>query len=313
MTSFDLLDLIGQVDERHLEPSFPQKRRVRWKRWGALAACLVLAVGAAVLWNPEPGPQLQSRPGTDVSIPGTPAQEPVDVKDLLYGLREGEYSNQVLTINQISLGDNTAEYHKLEVRSQVDLRDYLGEALEEVSGWYRLRGHEDLQYLIGPDGDGELALWEFAYFVPEEGETYSYRTVLEDIYHIFSAEDMAQITVSPGNMDNTDEGKAAQAEIGTCVITHREDIAALYEAMASAECLGPNLWDEIRWGHQSDHNLVQAVRNTRYLTIETADGRTMDHLKYTAGGHQFYEYSGVAYVPLEEETARRVERILGIS
>lgn len=313
MTSFDLLDLVGQVDERHLEPSFPQKRRVRWKRWGALAACLVFVVGAAtVLWNPEP--QLQGRPGTDVSsIPGMSAQEPVDVKDLLYGLREGEYSNQVLTINQISLGDNTAEYHKLEVRSQVDLRDYLGEALEEVSGWYRLRGHEDLQYLIGPDGDGELALWEFAYFVPEEGETYSYRTVLEDIYHIFSAEDIAQITVSPGNMDNTDEGKAAQEEIGTCVITHREDIAALYEAMASAECLGPNLWDEIRWGHQSDHNLVQAVRNTRYLTIETADGRTMDHLKYTAGGHQFYEYSGVAYVPLEEAAARRVERILGIS
>ena len=83
--------------------------------------------------------------------------------------------------------------------------------------------------------------------------------------------------------------------------------------MASAECLGPNLWDEIRWGHQSEHNLVQAVRNTRYLTIETADGRTMDHLKYTAGGHQFYEYSGVAYVPLEEAAARRVERILGIS
>ena len=234
MTSFDLLDLIGRVDERHLEPSFPQKRRVRWKRWGALAACLVLAVGAAVLWNPEPGPQLQSRPGTDASISSTPAQEPVDVKDLLYGFREGEYSNQVLIINQLSLGDNTAEYHKLEVRSQVDLEDYLGEALEEVPGWSRLRGHEDLQYLIGPDGDGELALWEFAYFVPEEGETYSYRTVLEDIYHIFSAEDMAQITVSPGNMDNTDEGKAAQAEIGTCVITHREDIAALYEAMASA-------------------------------------------------------------------------------
>ena len=177
MTSFDLLDLIGRVDERHLEPSFPQKRRVRWKRWGALAACLVLAVGAAVLWNPEPGPQLQARPGTDASTPGTSAQEPVDVKNLLYGFREGEYSNQVLTINQISLGDNTAEYHKLEVRSQVELRDYQGEALEEVPGWYYLEGHEDLQYLIGPDGDGELALWEFAYFVPEEGETYSYRTV----------------------------------------------------------------------------------------------------------------------------------------
>ena len=49
MTSFDLLDLIGRVDERHLEQSFPQKRRVRWKRWGALAACLVLTGGGAVL------------------------------------------------------------------------------------------------------------------------------------------------------------------------------------------------------------------------------------------------------------------------
>lgn len=313
MTSFDLLDLIGQVDERHLEQSFPQKRPVRWKRWGALAACLVLAVGAAVLWNPEPEPQLQSRPGTDASIPGTPAQGPVDVEDLLYGLREGEYSNQVLIINQISLGDNTAEYHKLEVRSQVDLEDYLGEALEEVPGWYYLRGHEDLQYLIGPDGDGALALWEFAYFVPEEGETYSYRAVLEDIYHIFSAEDIAQVTISPGNMSNTDEGKAAQAEIGTCVITSRKNIAALYEAMASAVCYGSNGWEGLDRGLTSDQDLVTAVRNTRYLTIETADGRTMDHLKYTAGGHQFYEYCGVTYAPLEEETAQRVEAILGIS
>ena len=35
-------------------------------------------------------------------ISSTPAQEPVDVKDLLYGFREGEYSNQVLIINQLS-------------------------------------------------------------------------------------------------------------------------------------------------------------------------------------------------------------------
>ena len=114
-------------------------------------------------------------------------------------------------------------------------------------------------------------------------------------------------------MDNTDEGKAAQAEIGTCVITHRGDIAALYEAMVSAVCYGSNGWEGLDRGLTSDQDLVTAVRNTRYLTIETADGRTMDHLKYTAGGHQFYEYSGVAYVPLEETAARRVESILGIS
>ena len=135
MTSFDLLDLIGRVDERHLEPSFPQKRPVRWKRWGALAACLVFVVGAAtVLWTPEP--QLQGRPGTDVSsIPGMSAQEPVDVKYMLYGLREGEYSNQVLTINQVYVGEDTGEYHRLEVSSQEDLRSSLGEALAEVEGW----------------------------------------------------------------------------------------------------------------------------------------------------------------------------------
>ena len=311
MTNFDLLDLLGQVDERYLEENIPQKRTGRWKKWWAVAACLVLVVGVAVIWHPNL--QVQSPPGTDNSIPGTPVQEPVDVGDLLYIPVAGEYVYQVLVASQVPLGDHTAEYHQMDIRAQVDLEDYLGEALEEVPGWYRLGGHEDLQYLIGPDGDGALALWEFAYFCPEEGETYPYRTVLEDIYGIFSADDIAQVTVSPGNMDNTDEGKAAQAEIGTCVITDREDIAALYGAMVSAECLGPHLWGEIHWGHQSNHNLVQAVRNSRYLTIETADGRTMDHLKYTAGGHQFYEYSGVAYVPLEEETAQRVEKILGIS
>ena len=317
MTNFDLLELIGQVDEGHLEQSDSPKGRVPWRRWGTLAACLLLMLGATALWSWE-GVGETAPSGSQTETAGPIREEMVDVEDLLYVPGEGEFTQEVLVVRQIPLGAYTAEYHHVEIRPQANLENSRGEELRDAPGWYRLRGHEDLQYLIGPDGDDTLALWEFAYLVPpneEEREdfSYPYRTVLEEVYCIFSAQDILQITVSPGNMDNTDEGKAAQEEIGAFSLTDRADISALYEAMASAVCLGPDLWGEIQWGHQSGHSLVQAVRNTRYLTLELADGRTMDHLKYTAGGHQFYEYSGVAYEPLEMSVAQRVEAILRIT
>ena len=58
--------------------------------------------------------------------------------------------------------------------------------------------------------------------------------------------------------------------------------------------------------------LLNAVRLGRYLTLETSAGTVIDSLKYTAAGGQFYEYGGIAYAPLDPETAAAVTSLLGI-
>lgn len=56
MNSKDLYKAIGKVDDDVLEQSETTKRKGRWLKWGAMAACLCLAIGA--LFWPK-GPQVE--------------------------------------------------------------------------------------------------------------------------------------------------------------------------------------------------------------------------------------------------------------
>ena len=55
MNSKDLYNAIGKVDDDVLEQSEVAKKKIGWLKWGALAACLCLTVGA-LLW--PKGPQV---------------------------------------------------------------------------------------------------------------------------------------------------------------------------------------------------------------------------------------------------------------
>ena len=137
MTNFDLLDLLGQVDERYLEENIPQKRTVRWKKWWAVAACLILVVGVAVIWHPNL--QVQSPSGTDNSIPSTPVQEPVDVGDLQTALvRELAARNlQVATAESCTGGYVAKRITEVPGSSQVfhcGIVSYANEVKEQLLG-----------------------------------------------------------------------------------------------------------------------------------------------------------------------------------
>lgn len=331
MREDQLLELLGEAADRHvLAADQPVRKRKPWRRRLALAACLCLAVGfSAWGWRTAP----EHIPDASAAPAQTPAA-PVPVGGLLSPA--GRYEEQELRVSMLPLLGRIAEYHQVRDAGQDKLEEAVGEALDGAEGWYRLLGHEELQYLLTRAEDGSLSLWEFACFqVWDEdmreqvregiasgnadwGETawfhwdldvspYSYHLVLEDIYGIRSADDILSITVQPANMSNTDAGKALQQEIGTCTVTGREEIAAVYQAISGMECLGGNRWEDIGL----EENLLEAVRQGRYLILHMADG-AVSSLKYTASSGQFYEYGGVAYTPLEAETAEEVSRILGI-
>lgn len=343
-----LLRLLDQLPEKMLAealepPAAPSRRH--WRRLAALAACLGLAVGlglgAGQLPEGSGVSPAQTAIGSAPVETGSVGLLPAVVITPAPPLGSDTYQEQALRFAMLPLGGRVAEYHQV---PRPDRILSLGDPYEGLEGWYRPAGTENLQYLIREEAEG-YTLWEFASFLVWEAEEaaavradissgtslwgtlgwfdpdtldfspYPYSLVLEQVYGVTSAADICSITISPADMDNTDSGKALQAEIGTRVLTDPEGMALLYETLCSMTCLGGDRWAQIDRGEGDNPDgggLLEAVRLGRYLTLELANGESITSLKYTAAGGQFYEYGGVAYTPLERKTAAQISRLLGI-
>lgn len=303
-------DAVGQIDSKYIEQAICYKKegkKPRWAKWGAAAACAcLLCMGVFLLRFQQPQRTAPSTP--------QPAQEEefVAISSLLAGPGLG-YETQVLETAEIPIGQYTGIYEKVASAGSGALAQSRGTAVVDAQNWYRVSGHADLQYLIRAEQEG-YSLWKFMYF--DSGE-YPYSDVLQLVYQIHSASGIAQIEVGPATMDNTDAGKAAQAEIGTRQINDRDDIEALYEILSTMNCYGENQWDKIDYGDveaaaDQGASSSEAVRLGRYITLVTSYGNAIDGLKYTAVSGQFYEYGGIAYHPLAEEQAARIDEIFHI-
>lgn len=259
----------------------------------------------------------------------------------------GTYIDEAVHFSMLPVENRMAEYHEVENPNGIPTAQrprYLGESYRDLEDWYLPEDNNGLQYLLHREEDGSYTLWEFAYFVVWDEETqsqvaydmehtenyiwaeiewfsldmdfspYRYSEVLETVYGVTSADDLTSLTVDPANMDNTDAGKALQKKIGARTVTDRAGLDALYDAISDMLCYGSGNWDKIDRGDNiSDDGLLEAVRLGRYLTIQTAGGAVIDDLKYSAAGGQFYEYSGVAYEPLDAETAATMDQLFGIA
>lgn len=339
----ELLELLGEIDQRHIAAALdaPRPRR-RLKAPLALCACLCLLLGAALWLSGGRLPMPAAQPdGPAVQSPNAPTPDMPRVRaaDLL-APADGQVAEQALRYSLLPVAGRMAEYHEAAVSEsgKALLPDSLGEAFTDVPGWHLLRGHSELQYLVHKEPDGSFTLWEFAYFTVlddqeqaqlaqslADGQStwaelpwfsleldfspYPYSLALERIYGISSASDLLRVTVSPANMDNTDAGRALQAEIGTLEITDAQALARLYDALCAMTCLGSGNWELINVS--GDGELLDAVRQTRYLTVETPNG-VLSSLKYTACSDRFYEYSGVAYSVQGADTAAELCQLFGI-
>ena len=244
------------------------------------------------------GPRSEKRGAGKATEPVTPAEDEIIMYDIRIhspGLKIGEYEAEYEQVNK-----------QLAERMVGRLSENLGEpaftpsTLEDGSEWFRLSGHEDLQYVISRK-DGEYNMWQFSQFYRTD---YPYQDVLELVYNVTASDDIKEITVKPSLADNTDEGKRLQEQIGIRKITDRNDIDRFYRILLKpCRVYGPSYFRGVG---------PEEIKAERYLEIVLEDGRKIDSLKYTAALGLFFEDGGITYTTLSEEDRGWMISVMGI-
>lgn len=299
MKNNHLLNLMGEIDDKYIEEATPLSKKKLFPLFAKVlvAACICIVVGL-----------------------GYNYLNPPSFESIINDKNHAQLND--LTITTIPVENYKAEYHKV-YAVKYRLKAFIGDRYTSVDSiqWYRVDGYENIKYLIREDAKGELSLWRFDSFQMQEDETYTYGDVLRLIYNADSAEDIVSITTSPFNADNSDSGKAMQAEVGTHTYTDRDDILAFYNVVKDVICYGEtdeNPADNTRFTYsfsvQDEHKLVakDGIYGTRCISIEFVDGTVLDSWKYSALSGSFFEYGSIFTEPMDESDVYILNDIFGI-
>ncbi|MBQ9120167.1 MAG: hypothetical protein IJY09_08980 [Lachnospiraceae bacterium] len=346
-----VIDSIGNIDDDMVQEveRLRQKRKQpkpAWWKWSAIAACLCLVIGCVIA--------LSTRQNRQESI-----QE-----QLLTAIRKGEENAAVDTIlieRMLPVEDRVAVYEQIYVGSAAvtdtpesadsteKLAPFVGEVYwqQEDNCWYRVKGMEEIKYLISEDITGILRLWEYRsfYVIPggaeKEQETelvknelytlfpdanftpYTYGDVYRMIYHVESAEDIVSITAAPSTSNNTNLGKKIQKEVGTHTYPERDVVEQFYACTIDAVCKGAGNWAEVysdrdKYSYSFSTDAADKLTSgeetwaNRCLTVTLRNGITIDSWKYSALNGIFFEYGGIVTEPLEAEEVSALNAIFGI-
>ena len=326
MNTEDLFESFGALDDDLLKRSEHRGKKMKKRRkasellkYGSIAACLVVILGISILFidneSPNPTPvvpeiSIIADNNDDISDEETDLQVKseryVNVSMLLASNESIETLAHKIALVEIE--NYSAHYYKVASVESDILQESIGHDVPGTQMWYKVSGHEDMQYLIFNDNN-EYSLWKFESF---QEESYPYSDVLQIIYNIHSAEDIDKVIVAPANMDNSDKGQAIQEEIGTNVVTDDKAIETIYNVLVGLICYGGNNWDMIGLEEDTPSSMQNQVRAGRFLTMATSQGMEVDTLKYTGISGMFYEYGGIAYSALTMEEKTAVEKILNI-
>lgn len=326
MKKEDLFKGFTDLDDNLLKRSEEGGHSMRWKKvmkWGSIAACLtiILTIGIFLGKNEGADPnskkyvvdknavskEATSTPNKQNNVTDKQVEQYIDVTTLLAS--NENIIDEILELSNVVIEKYHALYMKVASANKDILKASIGGKVEGTDKWFKVSGHEDLQYLILMNKKEDCSLWKFESF---QSEKYPYNDVLQKIYNIYSADDIEKITSNPASMDNSDEGKAIQDEIGTTMITDKNSIKKIYHVLAGLTCYGSDNWDRIEVSDDSKASMQKYVRMGRYLALETAGGNSIDSLKYTGISGMFYEYNGIAYNKLKKNDKKIVEKILGI-
>lgn len=327
MNKEDLFESFGALDDDLLKRSEHEEKKMKKRRnfsgflkYGSIAASLVVLLGVGMLFidnkSQKSAPSVPESSNAAENNDNT-SNEKTDLKNkperyvnisMLLASDGDIYEEQALETALVEIENYTACYYKVASVESDILRESIGHDILGTQKWYIVSGHEDMQYLISRD-ENKYSLWKFEFF---QKETYPYCDVLQIIYNIRSAKDIAKVIVAPANMDNTDEGRAIQDEIGTSIVVDDKDIETIYNVLSGLTCYGEDNWDVIGLGDDTHPAMLTQVRAGRYLTMVTSKGLEIDTLKYTGISGMFYEYGGIAYSALTMEEKTAVEKILNI-
>lgn len=297
MKKEDFFEVLGELDHDIVKRAETPVKKLNWKVWGTMAACLCFALIGGILFNtfrPITFNTMIANHNTDTTV---------------------QYTN-------IDIGDQIACYHEVFLDS-VKLEKYVGEqyATTEDGIWYTPAETTNLKYLINQESSGSYSLWVFSDFVISGEASYTYGDVLKIIYGVNSADDIISITAAPSNSNNTDLGNAIQKEIGTNEYTDRERIETFYNIVANVVCYGANSTskdDDTRFtysfstDHEDKLTSGESTYGTRFIQVVLADGTMIDSWKYNALSGCFFEYGGIFTEPLSDEDVYKLNDIFGI-
>lgn len=325
MNKEDLFEGFGALDDDLLKRSEPGGKIMKKGKttngilkYGSIAACLAVALGAGILFADNITPNPDAVPKSSVvgerndhasAEQGNMQEKPeryVNISMLVNS--NATMEEMILEFRSVEIEEHSARYSKVASVGSDVLKKSIGGEVEGTGNWYRVSGHEDMLYLISSNND-EYSLWKFDSF---QQESYPYSDVMQIICNIHSAEDITKIIVSPANMDNSDEGRAIQEEIGTNVVADFNSIETIYNILSGLTCYGGDNWEMIGLGDDTPSSMLNQVKAGRYLTIVTSQGIEINTLKYTGISGKFYEYGGIAYSALTTEEKAAVEKILNI-
>lgn len=239
--------------------------------WIAAAACVCLAVGAAaVLWISGGKKTVQeqllaaTKTGGDMDAAAVETMIPVEGRIAVY--------EQIYAGKSTGSGIDGPESSD----STENLRPFVGEKYMHDDGnvWYRVKGMDEIKYLISEDAAGTLRLWEYRSFLVMDGilagargneatddelaeiegnireqfpdanlTPYTYGDVYRIIYNVESADDIVGITAAPSRSNNTDFGRQIQKRVGTHTYDDRNTVQLFFDITVNVACNGATGWD----------------------------------------------------------------------
>ena len=238
MNKEDLFIGFGNLDEDLLRRSEQGGQNMNKKRniskivkYGSIAACLVVVLGVGIgafvktsIINQEPEKTIVvDNTGVEENDVPSIDQERFIAIDTLLASADGSQSQQAMKGCKAQIDKYTAVYAAVASVSSEQLEKSMGKEVEANEETYYGSGHNDLQYIIRKTA-GTYLLWKFMYF---ESDEYPFKDVLSLIYDVHSEQDIKEVYVKPSDVDNTDEGKALQLEIGNVSITDSDSITSL--------------------------------------------------------------------------------------
>lgn len=198
-----------------------------------------------------------------------------------------------LTYSQLVLKDNNV------------LKDCIGSLVEEISPssnissgytWYRLKGHDDMQYLIRKDAN-TLTLWKYFFAINTYGTEYPYGDILSLVYNINGPEDIEELNLQDTIVRIENDVELPPEEPNK--IIKEDTIAYVYYTLADMTCYGPDTLELAR----PDSDYITSMPIGYNLSIKTTKGENFDTLSFSNACGCFMEGDAkVAYEKLSSAT-----------
>lgn len=270
---------LNLVDEAYIAESAPVIRaggKGAWSKWAAVAACLCLVMGAAtvtVMQLSHRGESVQEQLLAATKTSG--AMEAAAIETVL------PVEGRIAVYEQIYAGCSADIVTPESPDSTEKLLSFVGDIYVQYgeNSWYRVKGMDEIKYLISEDASGTLRLWEYRSFLVMDGilaeaargveatedelaeilaETenntreqfldadlspYTYGDIYRIIYNVEGADDIVSITAAPSNSNNTDFGKQIQKQVGTHTYDDLDSITLFYSITVNVVCNGATGWE----------------------------------------------------------------------